>query len=162
MSTPGFAAEASVYKTRNHYQTANRAFLSNRSTSVTPQDCGFIKGILCYPYVRAFSFLCGGICDACVTTGGSTANCAGCIACMSGLGGFPGLPAGILAYKACHDCLSPIITTVIDSALSGGGGGGTPPPDCTTTGCRPGLVCCDCISPAPCTTHERCNQLCQL
>jgi hypothetical protein len=45
----------------------------------------------------------------------------------------------------------------------GSGGGGPPPRDCTTTGCRPGLVCCDCLSPAVCTTEAHCRQvLCRL
>ena len=36
------------------------------------------------------------------------------------------------------------------------------PPDCTTTGCRPGLVCCDCVGPPRCTTQAVCNRLCRL
>jgi len=35
-------------------------------------------------------------------------------------------------------------------------------PDCTTTGCPPGRVCCDCISPPLCTTPARCKFLCSL
>ena len=38
----------------------------------------------------------------------------------------------------------------------------TTPPDCTTTGCRPGLVCCDCVGPPRCTTPAICNRLCRL
>jgi len=37
-----------------------------------------------------------------------------------------------------------------------------PPPDCTTTGCRRGLVCCDCIDPPRCTNPVICRRLCQL
>jgi hypothetical protein len=37
-----------------------------------------------------------------------------------------------------------------------------PPPDCTTTGCRRGLVCCDCVDPPRCTSPILCNRLCRL
>jgi hypothetical protein len=36
-----------------------------------------------------------------------------------------------------------------------------PPPNCTTTGCRPGLVCCDCgVGPPFCTTRAGCKFFC--
>jgi len=37
----------------------------------------------------------------------------------------------------------------------------TPPPDCTTTGCRKGLVCCDCTI-THCTTPAQCRRECLL
>ncbi len=37
-----------------------------------------------------------------------------------------------------------------------------PPPDCTTTGCKRGLVCCDCVEPPICTTRLNCRRLCLL
>jgi len=38
-----------------------------------------------------------------------------------------------------------------------------PPPDCTTTGCKNGLFCCDCASPAVCTSKSWCiNHICKL
>ena len=37
-----------------------------------------------------------------------------------------------------------------------------PPPDCTTTGCPPGLVCCDCLSFIHCTTPAECRRECSL
>jgi hypothetical protein len=37
-----------------------------------------------------------------------------------------------------------------------------PPPDCTTTGCRRGQVCCDCVDPPRCTSPILCNRLCRL
>jgi hypothetical protein len=37
------------------------------------------------------------------------------------------------------------------------------PQDCTTKGCPQGLYCCDCVSPAVCTTLARCrNYYCRL
>lgn len=36
-----------------------------------------------------------------------------------------------------------------------------PPEDCTTRGCKNGLVCCDCTSPARCTTDAHCKELCR-
>jgi hypothetical protein len=35
-----------------------------------------------------------------------------------------------------------------------------PPPDCTTTGCAAGSVCCDCNSPAICTSAAACRIAC--
>ena len=40
-----------------------------------------------------------------------------------------------------------------------------PPPDCTTTGCPPGQICCDCVDPPrrpSCTSARRCKTLCSL
>lgn len=37
-----------------------------------------------------------------------------------------------------------------------------PPRDCTVTGCPPGLVCCDCLFPAHCTTQQQCQRECRL
>jgi hypothetical protein len=37
-----------------------------------------------------------------------------------------------------------------------------PPLDCTTTGCPPGRVCCDCVDPPRCTSRFLCNRLCSL
>jgi len=37
-----------------------------------------------------------------------------------------------------------------------------PPSDCTTTGCRQGLVCCDCLASPICTTPAACQKACRL
>ena len=48
MNMPGFTAEVSLYQTNNHYRvTAGGSFLSVGNATVTPQDCGWIKGGLC-------------------------------------------------------------------------------------------------------------------
>src|ERR1700739_496317 len=64
------------------------------------------------------------------------------IACLVGcafLGPFCGW-CGVGCTAAAAACI------VLCNRGGDGDGGGPPPPDCTTTGCRPGLVCCDCIS----------------
>ena len=152
MNMPGMAAEASVYKTNNHY-TSGRDFSSNLYTTVTPQDCGFVQFLSCFVFVSASEFVCGIACAACVASGFDPVLCAAAAGCVLGLGSLD-------AYIPCHDCFPSFITEAVDSILRGGGE--PPPPDCTATGCRPGFVCCECVSPAPCTTQARCNQLCQL
>src|SRR5215469_5259878 len=152
MNMPGMAAEASVYKTNNHY-TSGRDFSNNVDTTVTPQDCGFGDFLECFGWKIAYGVICGGAIGACIGSGFDPVVCAFAASCVFGVG-------GIDLYLGCHDCLPSTITEAVDSTLRGGGG--PPPPDCTTTGCRPGFVCCKCISPAPCTTEARCNQLCQL
>src|SRR5215469_14344976 len=152
MNMPGMAAEASVYKTNNHY-TSGRDFSNNLYTTVTPQGCGLGDFFSCLTFVAAAEVVCSFACGACIASGFDPAFCAFAAGCVFGLG-------SLAVYLGCHDCLPSFITEAVDSTLRGGGG--PPPPDCTTTGCRPGLVCCECVSPAPCTTQARCNQLCQL
>jgi hypothetical protein len=154
MNMPGMAGEAAVYKTNNCYRaTAGGSLANNGNMAVIPQDCGFWTAIQCGIYVGATVAACGVVCAACAATAVACPVCAACV-----------LVGGVDAYIACRDCLPGSITRWVDSALMGDGrdGGGTPPPDCTTTGCRAGLVCCDCISPARCTSPARCHQLCQL
>ena len=152
MNMPGMAAEASVYKTKNHY-TSGRDFSDNLHTTVTPQDCGFSEFFSCLAAETLTGVICGFLCGGCIASGFDPAVCGLAAACVFGV-----IPLDDYTY--CHDCLPESITEAVDSTLRGDGG--PPPPDCTTTGCRPGLVCCDCVSPAPCTTQARCNQLCQL
>ena len=152
MNMPGMAAEASVYQTNNHY-TSGRDFSNNLYTTVTPQDCGFSEFFSCLAAETLTGLVCGFLCGACIAGFFDPVLCAAAAACVFGV-----IPIDDYAY--CHDCLPGVITEAVDSTLRGGGG--PPPPDCTTTGCRPGLVCCECVSPAPCTTQARCNQLCQL
>jgi hypothetical protein len=153
MNMPGMTGEASVYRTSNVYRsTGITAFPNNSNTTVTPQDCGLSDWIGCGLYVGGVLVVCGSICAGCLAPAGTIPLCTLCAVCVEGL--------GVLAYETCHDCLPGFITSVVDPVLSGGGG--PPPPDCTTTGCKPGLVCCDCVSPARCTTPARCHQLCQL
>ena len=152
MALPGFTAETSLFETDNHYRSGGN-FSNNLHTTVTPQDCGYFEFFTCFLYVTVSASVCGLACGACIASGFDPLPCAAAAGCVLGLGSLD-------AYIPCHDCFPPFITEAVDSTLRGGGG--PPPPDCTTTGCRPGFVCCECVSPAPCTTQERCNQLCQL
>ena len=152
---PGMVGETSVYQTSNFYRSnSGRIYPNNSNTTVTPQDCPVFswKFVECAGFAALTQSVCAALCAVCGSTGHLCSTCVSCVL---------GSPFGG-TYQFCHDCLPGAITSVIDSLLKGRDGGGPPPPDCTTTGCPRGMVCCDCISPAPCTTPARCNQLCQL
>ncbi len=127
MKMPGFSAEASLYRTTNHYGfAAGGSFLSDGSTTVIPQDCGFIKWLSCGVLIGTGVIVCGGACAS-----GIAVACAGCIATVFG---------GTLAID-CYDCLPEWIRDVIEGGGSGGGGGGgggTGGP----CGCPRGTRCC--------------------
>lgn len=82
---------------------------------------------------------------------------AACLVGCAFLGPFGG-PCAIGCTAATALC----IVECNSGGGGGGGGGGPPPPDCTTTGCRPGAVCCECVGPPMCTTPARCKFLCTL
>jgi hypothetical protein len=136
MHIPGYTAEASLYKTNNHYRfAAGGSFLSNGNTTVTPQDCGWVKGITCGVSIPFGIALCTGICVS-----GGPALCYGCW--------FGALPGSLFAF--CKDCITGWMRDLIDSYESGGsnvigrggGGGGGPPPCCPQgTSCKCGGTC---------------------
>jgi hypothetical protein len=97
-----------------------------------------------------------------VATGAITAQqAAGCtilcddwISCNNKCGAWP---PGLSNYQCWLDCLRPTIDCLQGSTCF------PLPPDCTTTGCRPPFICCDCVSPARCTSESYCrNVLCRL
>jgi hypothetical protein len=129
MALPGYAAEASLYKTSNHYHvTATSGILSDGNTTVTPQGCGIGQAIGCFAFVAGVTIVCGGACASGIVPA--------CVACVLGVG-------ALGTYVACHDCLPDAITSVADQGLSGGGDGGTPVPRCCPQGrtCRCGGRC---------------------
>lgn len=63
INMPGFAAEALLYRTSNHYFTAGGGFVSDGNTTVTPQGCRWLNGILCGTAIVAGTALC---LDACL------------------------------------------------------------------------------------------------
>ena len=86
--------------------------------------------------------------------GGCTISCDDWVGCNNQCGGWP---PGLSNYQCWLDCLKPTVDCLQGSTCF------PAPPDCTTTGCKPGLVCCDCVSPARCTTWSHCrNVLCRL
>ena len=113
MNMPGMAAEASVYKTNNHY-TSGRDFSKNLSTTVTPQDCGFGDFLECFGWEIAYGAICGVAIGACIGSGFDPVVCAFAASCVFGVG-------GIDLYLGCHDCLPSTITDAVDSTLRGGG-----------------------------------------
>ena len=106
MNMPGFTAETSLYQTNNHYRgTAGGSVLSNGNTTITPQGCGVLEGIVCAGVVVGVVGLCGFLCAFPPTSD----DCFNCI--------IVALPAG---FGFCFDC-------VLDSIGGGGGGGGGGP-----------------------------------
>ena len=119
MNMPGMAAEASVYKTTNHY-TSGRDFSNNLYTTVTPQDCGVIDTIVCGGAIVVGSTLCAGICLD------PRAGPRGCVACWTAA-------LDIVGFVTCRDCIPAWMRAIID-AFDGGPGG---QPSC----CPPGTTC---------------------
>jgi hypothetical protein len=129
---PGFTAEASLYQTNNHYRSAaGGSVLRDGNATVTPQDCGWIKGSICGGWIAAGIPFCSASCVIGAAGGGIP-----CWICWTGfLGGL---------YGYCRDCLPGWISDLLDLAESGGGGGGgggggSPQP----VTCPSGTRCCD-------------------
>jgi hypothetical protein len=109
MNMPAFTAEASLYQTNNHYRFAvGGSFLSDGNTTVTPQACGWFKGIICGAAIAGGSVLC---IDACL------AGPAPCALCWTGA-------LSIVGYGFCRDCIPAWMRALIDIFEGGGGGGG--------------------------------------
>jgi hypothetical protein len=152
MNMPRFTAEASLYHTNNHYWSAGGSFLSDGNTTVTPQGCGIFEKLRCGFFVGLGVAGCTALC----LDGGPPA----CAACWAAI-----FPADL--YINCRDCIPSWMRALIDIFEGGGGdgaGGGGQINDCTTTGCGPGQVCCDCVSPGRCMSPEACrnNPACRL
>ena len=114
---PSFTAESTLYSSPNKYQSY-RGFNADTGTWVQPQDCGWVKGLVCGGGVAGAIAVCA---EACVVTGGLA--CYGCITTALvalGIGG-------------CADC----IPTEYRPGDGGGGGGGGGVPLC----CPPGRTC---------------------
>ena len=105
MTMPGFFAEASLYKTDNHYKHAvTGGILLDGSTTVIPQDCPAWKWGACAAAV-------GGCTAGCVVAGSPSAEVAffPCmLGCLAGLG-----------MSLCNDC--------IEEESKPSGSGGAPP-----------------------------------
>jgi hypothetical protein len=131
MDIPGFAAERSLYQTKNHYWLAadGGSRISGNET-VTPQGCGFVEGLVCGALIPIATTFCVG---TCVESGGLA--CAACFSVALGA-----------AYSACKDCLPAWIRAIIDSGSGDGGGGGGGGGGTTTThgpcGCPLRTRCC--------------------
>ena len=132
MKMPAFTAEASLFRTNNHYRFANGgSLLADGNATVTPQGCGLFKGIFCGTAIAAGTIACTGLCFY------GPAPCAACWTTFLGV-----------AYSACKDCIPDWMRALIDifegsgdGAGGGGGGGGssTPPPAL----CDRGEKCCE-------------------
>ena len=123
MSMPGFTAEASLYRTTNHYVASAAGGSAGVGAELVPQDCGLFKEIFCSVAVAACVAACGALC-----LDGGPAACAGCATiAMGGL------------FVTCKDCLPGFIQALINifEGGGGGGGGGGGPPQC----CPPGRTC---------------------
>ena len=129
MNMPGYAAEASLYRTNSHYAVARGGgFLSNGNATLVPQGCGVFQGIFCGSIIAAGGAACAALCLY------GPAPCAGCW--ITFLGGL---------YGSCKDCIPGWMKDLIDIFESGGsgGGGGSGPPRCCPVGttCRCGGQC---------------------
>ena len=136
MIVPRFEAEASLYRTKQHYGIVGHGFVSERHTAIIPQSCGFLKGLRC-------SVELGSCALACVITGGVA-----CASCLLGL--------TLDVLTDCRDCASAALRPIIDAIVgnsSGGTGGHLPP---TGTGRR----CCEWDENGKCTLSVGKNQLC--
>lgn len=146
MGMPNFTAEESLYVTRNHYRVADGGgFWSDGRVDVVPQDCGWLKGILCGGVVAAAVVVCGASCAV-----GAAAGPLGGIPCWECLVGF-----GLVSTAACFDCLPGWIQDVINGIESiggggdgGGGGGGGGSGTHGPCNCPAGTKCC-----GQCTTE---------
>lgn len=134
MSLPGFTAEASVYKTTNYYRLgAKGSFLNDGKSTITPQGCGIIEGIVCGTAIAGATVLCTSAC-----TSGPVA----CALCFSSA-------LGITLFGFCRDC--------IPFDIGGNGGGGENPPiPCSTIGQACGSGGRFCCSRDPSGVELRC------
>jgi hypothetical protein len=77
---------------------------------------------------------------------GCTVSCSEWTGCNNKCGEWP---PGLSNYQCWLDCLKPSIDCLQRTC-------GPPLRDCTTTGCPSGKpFCCDCVSPAKCTSSMR-------
>src|SRR5713226_903700 len=150
---PGFRAEGALYDSGpRHYVARTRAHVG--ATGVTPS-----QGDGCQHF-------CGpsGYTNCCITVPSSSQPDATLVTQCCGPSLFPLYPwitvcPGQPVQKNCGFwfSLNPCRSVSCDSPPQT-----PPPPDCTTTGCRAGLVCCDCASPAVCTSKAWCiNHICK-
>jgi hypothetical protein len=130
MNMPRFTAEASLYQTNNHYRfTAGGGYLSNGSTTVTPQGCGWFEGGVCGTFITAGILSCTASCVAGPATGGIP-----CYLCWTGVLG------GLFGF--CRNCIPAWMRALVD--LGEGGGGGGDGATCSRATCPPrgSLPCC--------------------
>jgi hypothetical protein len=157
MNMPGMVGEASVYKTNNHYRSsAIGRLIIHKNVDVVPQQCDWLFKIACGPVIAGGLAACGTTCAAAWEAGGPLGGYP-CYLCLMAYDSFVGG-----GFNYCKECLPAWIRAIIDFFENGGGGGdsGGPLHDCTTTGCPSGLVCCDCRTPAFCTTQAGCQRYC--
>jgi hypothetical protein len=116
MNIPGYTAEASVYKTNNHYRlTAGGSFPSDGNTTVTPQDCSwFFELPICAGVIAGGVAVCTASCLA-----GAAAGPLGGIPCALCWTTFLGA-----SYGFCRDCIPEWMRALIDAVSGDGGGGG--------------------------------------
>jgi hypothetical protein len=144
MNVPLFNAEASLYRTGTHYVQSGAASLSAGGSAITPQSCGWIKGITCGAAIAGGTALCTASCFA---------GPAACAACWAGA-------LAIVGYGFCKDCIPAWMRALIDTfegggggggggGSTGGGGGGRPHP--RPIGCDPGEKCCEHDAEGNCT-----------
>jgi hypothetical protein len=135
MSMPGFAAEASLYKTNNHYRfSPSGGFQADGNAMVTPQGCGWIKGSICGGIIVGGIAVCTASCVAGVASGGIS-----CGICWVGYLG--------ALYGFCKDCIPEWMKALIDAVSDDGGGssGGSGGSGGSTSGpchCPVGTRCC--------------------
>lgn len=115
MTVPAFTADASLYRTSNHYRLGSSgSFPGDGNTTVFPQGCGRIEGIECGFVIAGGIVVCTASCLASPALGGFP-----CWACWTGYLG--------ALYGFCKDCIPSWMKALIDefeSGHSGGGGGG--------------------------------------
>jgi hypothetical protein len=144
MNVPGFAAEASLYRTRQAYHGSNLAADVAQVGGVVPSQ---ICGQDCYLACASVAGACGIGCFTSLLTPGTFVFPEGAgvllAACLSLVCGFS--LGGCLLN--CPPCPPP---------KPGPGG----QPDCTSTGCPGNLECCDCLDQPFCTTLKACARVC--
>lgn len=126
MQMPGFTAEASMYRSKNLYQSSAAAgLLRDSGTGVVPQDCGWASGILCGTLIGVGAAACTAFCFS------GPGPCAACW--LAYLGG---------VYQFCHDCIPAWMRALVDEFESGGGSGGGGGGGGGGGCCPPGKRCC--------------------
>jgi hypothetical protein len=109
MNMPGFAAEASLYRSNAHYSSSScPGYVSGNQ--VSPQSCGGFKQLFCNGLILA--------CNGCLALLPSIPLVLGCYAVC--LGGW---------YGYCGECLDVIDIPPVNGG-GGGGGGGMPKTCC--------------------------------
>lgn len=113
MTVPGFTADASAYRTINHYRsTAGGSFGGDGSAAVLPQKCPWysFKGIACEASIYSATGACAGACEV---IGPACASC-----WLLALGG---------VYALCKECVPEWVKAVIQQFQQDGGGDSAPP-----------------------------------